>query len=139
MHTNALSPHSTPSGMTYLLRSPENVPERLRRPVTRKLVELSNTVGVTGDGRTPDPFAKPDDSAVENVTPEEIDLADELNDLLVVALVAEWSLGVPITVDALLDLPKGDYDSLRQTVAPFVTAMLPSFEPTPDADSPTPP
>jgi hypothetical protein len=63
----------------------------------------------------------------------------EFNDLLAVALISEWSFGSEVSTEALLDLPAETYDAIQKLVAPLVTDLMPSFEVTPEADSPTEP
>jgi hypothetical protein len=117
------APHSSPSGFTFTLRPASRVSERLRRPVAAKLVELSRSF-VTEEG---------------GLAPADLILGDELNDLLAVALLVEWSAPAPISLDAFLDLPKEDYDAIRQAVAPLATEMIPDFGPTPEAGTPSTP
>lgn len=116
--------HNAPSGFTFTLRDPEDVPERLRRPVERKLVTIM------GHG---------DLLKATGLTPEIMDDNNELDDLLVVALVEKWSAEAPVSVEAIQDLPTGDVKALRKAAAPFIWQMFPDFEVTPEDGTPTPP
>lgn len=92
------------------LRDPEQVSERLRRPVFEKSIEAAN---LNTDGDQLDPVA--------------MRFFSEFNDLLAVALVAEWSFNLPITVDGLQDLPSKSYDDVRKAVTPFMSSLIPDF------------
>jgi hypothetical protein len=92
-----------------LLRDPDLVPERLRRPVFEKSVEGANLV----------------DS--ENLSPETMSFFSDFNDLLAIAMISEWSFGDAITTDSLQDLPSRTYDEIRNLVAPLITKLIPDF------------
>jgi hypothetical protein len=68
---------------------------------------------------------------------EAFDLLEDLNDALVVALVAGWSYGFGVSVDSVQDLPGRDLDALRAAVSPYLSQLNPDFDPSPAADSPT--
>jgi hypothetical protein len=127
-----ISSHTTPSGMTFTLRTPDQVPERLRRPVTRKLLEFAKSLD-SGDGLTEESID------AGTLDPTVLAEADELNDLLAVALIPSWSLEVPVSLEAVMDLPGADYNEIRRAVAPFLTQMLPDFSPSPEDGSPSTP
>jgi len=55
---------------------------------------------------------------------DDFELVEELNDLLVVALVAEWSFEVPVTVDAVLDLPNAVRTALVAACEPLVGPLV---------------
>jgi len=122
--------HTFPSGGSFTLRDPEQVPERLRRPVSDHLYALASKV---------DEPAATEDGAEEKFDTALIGQADALNDLLAVALIAEWTKEVPVSLDSLLDLGKGDYDTVRRVVAPLAAALLPDFSPTPESGTPSTP
>jgi hypothetical protein len=128
-----------PSGATCVLRDPAAVSERARRPVNRLQTriagsEIGRTIRAARDeGR--------DVSAEEELAlashPDAV-LVEDLNDALIVALVAEWSHPAPVTLEGILDIPGADYDALRRAVAPMVTDLVPDFtEPDPAPGSPT--
>lgn len=122
-----------PEGGWASLRDPKKVPERLRRPIMSKVSAMGRGTEMK--------------RLVEAKTPEEIvgeldlsfiETSSELNDLLVVALVDEWSYdGLPITVESVMDLPGDVYDALRTAVSPFITDIMPDFGPVPDPKAPT--
>lgn len=130
--------HLAPSGFGFTLRDPELVPERLRRPIAKTLMR---TVSVEeGDGTSPRPLAEGEGPPKPKFDAEALDKLDELNDLLAVALVTDWTLPGPVTLAAVQDLPARDYAFLRSKVAPHATKMLPDFdEPSDDPDSPPSP
>ena len=106
------------------LRDPKSVSERLRRPVIAKASQLSGAVTAVEGGA---------------VSSEAVTEMFEFNDLIAVALISEWSFDSSVSAESLLDLPGETYDAIQRTVAPMVTDLMPSFEVTPDADSPTGP
>jgi hypothetical protein len=147
-----MSTHTSTSGFTFTIREPADVPERLRRPVAAKLMQI----GKTGDAAkraadldklrlVADGFAAAD-IADDLTAGFDLTDADDLNDLLAVALLSAWSLvdptslaQVPIGLEALRDLSQRDYSAIRTAVAPFITQMLPDFSPSPDPESPSSP
>lgn len=120
---------SLPDEGWVLLRDPAKVPERLRRPVTNMAAGLRPAV-VAATGEEGDP----------SLTAELLGEFQALNDLVIVALVEEWSFGgTPVTVDAVGDLPGDAYDVLRRECAKRVNDLLPDFSPDPGPASPTGP
>jgi hypothetical protein len=118
-----------PGDTWALLRDPKAVTERQRRPVTRLAAGLHASGALKGI----------DAESGEGLTVEALDGMSDLNDAIVLALVAEWSFDLPITADGLLDLPGAVYDSLREQTAKFTTALLPDFSPSTDDESPSEP
>jgi hypothetical protein len=106
------------------LRDPKLVSERLRRPIMAKASQLSASSNKAAEGE---------------VDADSLNGMFEFNDLLAVALVKAWSFEEPITVDGMLDLPTASYDAIQKIVAPLLSELLPSFEASPEADSPTDP
>lgn len=134
---------SLPSGATADLRDVADVTERQRRPIKRiqtKLAGLPDFVHAVEEAKS--------QKEGEELTPEQqltiaagmgeaFDLLEDLNDALVVALVARWSYGFAINADAVQDLPGRDLDALRAAVSPYLSQLSPDFEPNPDSASPT--
>jgi len=114
-----------PDGAWAELRSPRSVPERLRRPVTKIMFEISQqqTENINNDF----------------VDPEMVMVYSELNDLLIVARVAAWSYDLPISKDSVLDLPGDAYEILQAKAAESLTEMIPNFGQSSDQESPTQP
>jgi hypothetical protein len=132
-----------PSGATADLREVADVTERQRRPIKRIQTKLAGLPAFTsavaeaqaqGDGidLTPEQQLR-----IAAGMGEAFDLLEELNDALVVALVAGWSYGFGVTVDAVQDLPGRDLDALRKAVSPYLAQLNPDFEPNPDPASPS--
>lgn len=120
-----MSRHELPDGQWAEFRDPEQVPERLRRPITRHAARLSSTsVAEASDG---------------DVAPHDLDILFDLNDALVLALVESWSFPSPVAADGLGELPGPAYDALLKLASPSMLALLPDFGPSPDPASPTPP
>jgi hypothetical protein len=110
-----------------LLRDPAKVSERLRRPVTNLAARLQPEIVKATAAEEP------------VLDPETFDQFQALNDLVIVALVEEWSFDRPVTIDSVGDLPGDAYDMLRRETAKHVNALLPDFSPNPDPASPTGP
>lgn len=106
-----------------VIRDPKQVPERLRRPLVNRSPRA----------------VKLAEQGLDSLEIADIEFFSEFNDLLVLALVAEWSYAPVVTLDGLLDLPANSYDELRQIVAPLAAAIMPDFSPTDNPDSPTQP
>jgi hypothetical protein len=105
------------------LRSPRSVPERLRRPVTKLMFQISQQ--------------QAENMTNEVVDPEMVMIYSELNDLLIVARVIAWSYDSPINVESVLDLPGDAYEILQAKAAESMTEMIPNFNQSNDPESPT--
>lgn len=120
-----------PDGEWALLRDPVKVPERLRRPVmtltTRLQPQIKATKTAAEDG---------DDMVLDA---DVLERFEELNDLVIVAMVAEWSFELAISPETVGDLPGDAYDVLRREAAKGIKDLLPDFSPDPDPASPTGP
>jgi hypothetical protein len=141
-----LSPtHVTlPSGATADLRPVADVTERQRRPIKRiqaKLAGMPAFAGAVAEAqKAGDAVLTPDQQLrIAGGMGEAFDLLEDLNDALIVAAVRGWSYDFPVSLDACQDLPGRDLDALRSATAPYMQALMPDFDPTPDADSPTEP
>ncbi|GIG57398.1 hypothetical protein Lfu02_17700 [Longispora fulva] len=135
---------SLPDGAWADLRDPQAVPERLRRPIVRMQTKLAGKQAVMSAIQSTSADALDDPAESERVAAslgDALDLIDELNDLVVVALVGGWSYQSAISVDALLDMPSAAYASLRKACAPHLKDMTPDFSPdgADDAASPIAP
>lgn len=139
-----------PDGGSAVLRDPSTVTERQRRPVTRAQMRLAGSpVGELLDSQPADDAPEAEHKAfnkamIELMGTPAYDLLDELNDALAAALVEKVTLPDGRTfdnpsADDLLDIPGADLDVIKAETAKYVTALMPSFAPTPDAESPTPP
>ena len=71
-----------------------------------------------------------------------LDVAEELANDLVLAVVSDWSYG-PVDLPTLLDVPTSDLEEIQRRCASeeYTTVLMPKadFEPTPDPESPTKP
>lgn len=134
-----------PKGQHAMLRDPEDVPERLRRPHLD--ARERGAVAMAGAGVT-----EADAQAAQNGDREaatKVGLAAissgsrgmkrDADDLLIMALVQSWSYEEPVSVEALQDLPGRAYDLLLKACEPLASAMSPDFSPSPDPESPTSP
>lgn len=119
-----------PDGGWALLRDPAKVPERLRRPVLTLTTRLNPQIKAMK--------AAPVDEEVV-LDAEVLERFEDLNDLVIVAMVAEWSFDLPISPETVGDLPGDAYDVLRQETARGIRELLPDFSPNPDPASPTGP
>lgn len=123
--------HILPNNAWAEIREPHEVSERLRRPVTKALMEVGKNQSLTAEGDAAEVAAS---LSVEELTSFEV-----LNDLLIVARVSAWSFDLPINLDSVLDIPSDAYDALRVIVAEDVTRMMPNFAASDSPDSPTSP
>src|SRR4051812_44906417 len=102
------------------LRDAETVTERLRRPITTRmaLLEKHGFSSALLQSKRADAALESDNNdqtreAAEIaskalaavLSPECLDLLNEINDFGAVAVIREWSFPVPVTVDGLLDVP----------------------------------
>ena len=132
---------SLPNGAWADFRPVSDITERMRRPIKKLSTQL---------------FAHPEFAqAIQSAQGKELtqaeqlqlagamgdafDVLEELQDRLVCAAVRGWSYPQEITPDGLLDLPGAALDALREYAGPYQTGLNPSFEPTPEADTPTGP
>jgi hypothetical protein len=118
-----------PDGAWALLRDPAKVPERLRRPVTNLAAKLHPEIAAAKEAGTDGP----------DLTADVLGGFQALNDLVMVAVVADWSFDLAVTPETVGDLPGDAYDVLRRETAKCVTDLIPDFSPNPDPASPTPP
>jgi hypothetical protein len=112
------------------LREPKEVRERDRRPLEK--VQRSLLGSGLGDA-----LIERAQAGVENVSEAEMvellrphladdamDLISDADDLLIKALVEEWSYETPITVETIQDLPGRAYDALKEACGPLLNAVL---------------
>ena len=113
------------------LREPEEVPERLRRPI----------VNITMSGI---PLQAKLDSLLEN--PEQADSNDlaqfmafstEFGDKAALAFIKEWSFPDPITSESIQDLPSKVFDEIQAAISPLANRLLPNFGVDVDPKAPT--
>lgn len=112
------------------LRDPEDVPERLRRPLV--LVQERIVASDIGD------MVLARKEAGEEISNEEAeklmrpyigsaswdDFQRTQYDLLIVALVEEWSFEAPINPESLCDIPGRAYKKLRAACEPLMGKVL---------------
>jgi hypothetical protein len=134
-----------PKGQHAMLRDPEDVPERLRRPhmdarerVMASLLGTGTTEADTEAARGGEPGAAAKLGAAM-ISSGAQGLKRQADDLLLVAFVESWSYETAISADAMQDLPGRAYDVLLKACEPLTAAMNPDFEPSPDPESPTSP
>lgn len=129
------------------LRPVSDVTERMRRPIKRLSARLTSypafmqavqSAEQTTDGGKKE-LSESEKLGIAAAMGDAFDVLEELQDALVVAVTRGWSWDTPVTADGVLDLPGPALDALRQAVAPYQTALNPTFEPTPDPASPTGP
>lgn len=138
-----------PDGQTALFRDPEQVPERLRRPL---LAAWKGTMAGVEEWKTAadgtiltDKDGKPVHKTQEEMGREMMagsasEAFTEGGDRVILALCQSWSLDAPLTVDGLLDLPGATYRALYEAASPWLLKLLPaSFTPDKDPESPTQP
>jgi hypothetical protein len=105
------------------LRSPDLVPERLRRPLVAQTAAGAKML----DGMDEESEVDSDVLAFWN----------GYNDLLAIAMIESWSFNGSISLEGLLDLPAKSYDDIQKLVAPFISELMPNFEATDDPKATT--
>lgn len=134
-----------PRGQHAMLRDPEEVPERLRRPHMDARERVSASLMATGVTETDAEAAQAGEPGAASkvglamVSSGATGLKRQADDLLIVALTASWSYELPVTPDGVQDLPGRAYDALLAACEPLAAAMNPDFGPSPDPESPTRP
>jgi hypothetical protein len=134
-----------PKGAHAMLRDPEDVSERLRRPYVDTRQEAMAALLSTG--------VKPEEfqAALNGTEQQQAEMGVKMlaagmsrgmrdsQDLMIIALTESWSFGAPVAVESLLDLPSKTYNALRAACQKLAPALDPDFDPNPDPDSPTTP
>ncbi|MBM9504521.1 hypothetical protein [Actinacidiphila acididurans] len=116
--------------------------ERQRRPIKRLQAQLvadaDFAAAITQAKRSggTDSLTDEEEMRIAAGMGSAFDTLENLNDSLIVALVAGWSYGHPVTLDGVQDIPGHDLDALRKECAPLMRQLMPDFEPTPDPESP---
>lgn len=135
-----------PDGAWADLRSPRSVTRGARKPVRTATARLNRYRDalreLSGEKYDPPVRTKEEEKAVQNawqLSPEEIEIYDSVQEPLTVALIEAWSFDAPITVDGLNEIPAQDADALIIHCSPmlddlFVDTATPDTE---SEDSPT--
>lgn len=110
------------------LRDPEDVPERLRRPLAKVQRHLLGSgVGDVLIQREAMGEVKESDltALIKPVlASDDWELLDDSGDYLIVALVEEWSFEFPISIETVQGLPGRAYKALRAECDPLLGAVL---------------
>jgi hypothetical protein len=144
-----------PNGQWAVFRDPDDITDKQRRPLTRlqavvesrgllqalRVAEARvNLLKENPDDKDLLAAAKEAEAEVTRLTTEEtLELFEQLNDLAVIAFTEAWSFDKPVTLEEFGTLKWGESTALRTAVAPLALRLFPSFDPTPEADSPTEP
>jgi len=132
-----------PDGGWAVLRDPETVTERQRRPLVRLqrrtiMKSASALAGLDLDKMTPaDALTK----LAPTLSDEDFDALEDIDDMVIVTLVDSWSYEQPVTVDGSLDLPSKARSALLEECRPLMSRLLgdTTDEDVLDPDSPTEP
>lgn len=129
------------NGGWAILRDPAAVPVRLRRPVEKLMIEISQNSAGQALQDAPTELSNDEVVAVvaDKIDSSVFDTFNNLNDLLIVARVESWSFDVEVNLDSVLDLCASDYELLQAATADRVEEMLPSFAVSVDQNSPIKP
>jgi hypothetical protein len=120
-------------GNTAMFRHPNQVPERLRREAVNARMRVVSLVPDMPEGLSEEAI----NVAAGKAMMEHPEFADEFQDKLIMCFLIDWSYELPVTIDSLGDIPHGTYDALAEQAKRGLPILMPSFAPTPDADSPT--
>lgn len=129
-----------PNGQSATLRAPEDVSERLRRPIVRAIRGVRPEIQAQSraaaeledvpDPQKPGSMVPGPEKQVAlaqlqyEMTNAEADAYQDATDYAAVALVERWTFEAPVTLDGLLDLPARTLDALRLVVAPLVNDLF---------------
>jgi hypothetical protein len=116
-----------------MLRAPEKVPDRLRKPISLLFAKLSQTRAAAQIAAA---GVKMEESGLD---PDALEIVYELDDAVILAMVSEWSFDLPITAESLDEIPGDAKDVLNTESAKHLDALMPSFAVNPDPASPTEP
>jgi hypothetical protein len=126
------------------IRSPRLVTRKARKPIKLSWTRVNDYRDqlrqLSGEDQMPPQRTDEEQMAVAasySLSPEEIELYDDLNEPLTVALVSEWSYDQPITIEGLNSLPADDAEDLILRCAPLLTDVFIDTTPSRDEDSPT--
>jgi len=135
-----------PGGHHAVLRAPEAVTERQRRPLVRAMRGVRPEI-VERQGQIAEMPDLPDGKPTEekrralaqlqyDMTNEEADAYQDAGDLAAVALIESWSFPHEVSLDGILELPAQALDTLRVKVAPEVSKLFLNTEVSPAKASP---
>jgi hypothetical protein len=136
------------NGAWAKLRDPQDVTERKRRPLAKIQRVIAGTP--IGSVLLERELERPGEEITEDemgkilrpfLGDEAMDKFEDSDDLLIYALVEEWSIDSPITVETIQDLPGRAYDALRDACRPLLNQVLGNSEESEvlDPESPTTP
>ena len=117
---------SLPDGAWAVLRDPEDVTERQRRPLIRLqrrtiMKAAGQLAGLDLEKMTPG-------QALEKLAPalsdEDFDALEDIDDLVIVTLVDSWSFDLPVSVDGALDMPSKARAKLLEECRPLLSRLL---------------
>lgn len=117
---------SLPNGAWAVLRDPEDITERQRRPLVRLqrrtlMKAATQLAGVDLQNMT-------EREALQKIAPalsdEDFDALEDIDDLVIVTLVDSWSFEQPVSVDGSLDLPSKTRSALIEEIRPLLSRLL---------------
>lgn len=118
---------SLPDGAWAVLRDPEMVTERQRRPLVQLQRKVLGSdvggvlVGAQGTDLSP---AETLQLLRPVMASDDFNMIEQIDDLLMVVLIDSWSYEQPVTVDATLDLPRPARSALLAACKPLLGKLL---------------
>lgn len=109
------------------LREPEEVPERLRRPIVN--VTMS---GIPLESEMETIMNDPSSADPEKLA-DFMKFTTEFGDLVALAFIKEWSFPNAVSRESIMDLPGKVFDEIQAAISPLVAGLLPSFNATKDS------
>jgi len=153
-----------PSGNHAILRDPETITVKMRKPlqriqmrlgfdsdlqslvryqmrVMRELTAAQKAAADAGAEFDLESFEPSLPSPVRQaeLSDEQLDLLGDLATTSTVTLIESWSFSAPVTRDALEDLPPKDFEALVEVAAKYRDDLIPNFDVDPDPESPIEP
>lgn len=111
-----------PNGAHALIRDPEAISQRARRPFEKAKTQMALLVGEQDDKLPESEIALI--LTRKLIETDQWELADEMNDLMILMFVESWSFEGPVTRDALIDLPGNAYSALMEHCRPMLDRVF---------------
>ena len=112
-----MSKVSLPGDAWAVLRDPETVTEGRRRPIIRLQRRILMRAGATETGLTRKQLT-------ERLSPEDYDSLEDVDDMVMAALVSSWSYDADVTPEGLLELPGPARSALLKACRPLIPRLL---------------
>ena len=115
-----------PDGAWAVLRDPEDVTERQRRPLVRLqrrtiMKAAPQLANLNLEKMSP---AEALATIAPALSDEDFDALEDIDDLVIVTLVDSWSFDQPVSVDGAIDIPSKARRALLEEARPLLSRLL---------------